>query len=121
MREVTFIESFNIRTVMAGDIFEYQLMGEVPNIAIGTDTFLESVPIETKIAPVTRLCDSAKPDVFIAYSQEVEDTLGIPIKIIIDRSKECHAELYNLQIWQSGILRMTMWDRIKAVFKGYKK
>jgi hypothetical protein len=121
MREVTFIESFNTRTVYAGDVVEYQSMGYAPNVAIGTDTFLESVPIKTEIAPVTRICSSAKPDVFIAYSREVEEIIGVPIRVIIEKSESCEKSLHRAKIWQARIFSMSVWDRIKAVFKGYKR
>lgn len=96
----------------------------------GEDTVLllheyENVPIK-HVVPIHRFCQSGKPDTYIAYSHEIEELLGLPIRAMqalesqIETQRIVHSRLESKYVTYRKKLdvmwNMTLWDRIKFLF-----
>ena len=71
-----------------------------------------------------QFCHTGKPDVFIAYSEEVEELLGIPVRCMQKELETLRASLssatYNEKKAKDKLLKfqsMSRWERFKFLFK----
>lgn len=72
--------------------------------------------VQTKIATVFQICEIGKRDVYVAYSEEVEKLLGIPIRCILKEKNNALAESkrYRSRLW--AIHGMSFWNRFVFLF-----
>ena len=90
MRRVKFIKELIIEEVLAGPYVEYyERSFDFSRCAlIGDDEVIGPLDVATRhIVPVTQFCSTGKPDLFIAYSKQVEELLGIPFRVILDEKE----------------------------------
>lgn len=132
MKTVKFIRSIVIDKVtkLSGlEYFEY-VRTKGPRLAsrvTESDEVLLTEKFERAVVPITQLCMTGAADVYIAYSEEVEKDLGIPIRAIITsaRAKEANygeiATKFNILLDTSRELYRLRWfDRLKFLFGLYK-
>ena len=141
MRRVKVITGLKIEERFAGDhveVWKQVFYPPYPTRIQGTDDFLVSdFPIEREIIPVLTFCKTGKPDVFVAYSSEVEELLGVPIRKLSKENAGLHDVVLRTKAkvneharaankWHSfftasedklrGYMYMTFWQRIKFLF-----
>ena len=134
MKRVKFVESLNVKEVAVGscvDMMRYATLEECAPID-GTDRILAPVKTNTRVVPIHQFCESGKPDIFIAYSKEVEELLGMPFNVLHNDLKE--AKAYSERI-KSSLSRFTLendvlskkllqvnnasiWQRLKYLLTG---
>lgn len=76
--------------------------------------------IESHVVPVSRVCRTGHPDLFIAYSPQVEEKLGVPIRAIL-REAEASRLAWNsardhMLRLQNRITEARFLDRLKYLF-----
>lgn len=140
MRTAKLIVSLNIKDVIAdGDMVRYhQYTNMIP--AVGSDgrrSALVSVEdsLLTITAPIIHIRNelpmSRCKDTYIAYTQEVEDMLGIPIRVIFDENKmlreritqlcERHDKLVSaIHTEVTRVNNLSLWDRFLFLIKKIK-
>lgn len=126
MRTVKFIRSLNVEAARLIDdremTMEYHRAMPVPRAADRTGMkylLAENDIVDRVIVPVHHLSRSTIPDnkrppgpdnepvvdeMFIAYSDEVADLLGLPVKALTDRVKMQEAEIEGLNMQKRGLL-----------------
>lgn len=109
-----------------------------PSRIQGTDDYLVSdFPIEREIIPVLQFCKAGGPDLLVAYSSEVEELLGVPIRTLSKENAGLHDVVLRVKAevneqarvarkWHSfftasedklrGYMYMTLWQKIKFLF-----
>jgi len=117
MKTAIFIEDLIVKKVMATDYYEYH-PHTVPEFTarcedIILESFDETEAFKRKIVPINRICSSTKPDLYIAYSEEVEELLGVPIRAILDKAEA-------IQQKHSRVLHANLWHRVIWVFTGVR-
>ena len=131
MRRVKVITGLKIEERFAGDhveVWKQAFYPPYPSRIQGTDDYLVSdFPIEREIVPVLRFCKAGKPGLLVAYSSEVEELLGVPIRTLSKENAalrsavggtrstanaKIHAALKTLHRYRY----MTFWQRIKFLF-----
>lgn len=60
-----------------------------------SDGELLAAEVKEYVVPVTYFGYQGNPGIYIAYSQEVEDLLGIPIGILAEENKRLKVDLYE--------------------------
>lgn len=68
------------------------------------------VTVTERVVPITQFCRPGHPDLYIAYTEEVEEMLGVPIRVILKEKDEAISALERLR-------SMTAWQHIKAAWK----
>lgn len=115
MREATLVTGLKMERVRIGADNEvrYRTMEMMPLFASdGAMLFPEkTINVVDGIVPVTRFCyGNGKPDLYVAYSHEVEEILGIPFQVIL---KEKEAALKE----RDRLRSMTAWQHIKKAYR----
>lgn len=135
-RQVKFVKSLVVENAMVhqgDDEIRTAFMRRVPCVPIDSD-FNEAIetmaPVETHVSPIIRFCEIGKPDVFIAYSPEVEELLGVPFSTMHRELKERDAALSREREVSSALesqrdradeqsyalMRMKWWDKLNFLF-----
>lgn len=57
---------------------------------LGADSYVD---VQQKIVPVTRICNTGKEDIYVAYTQETEDLLGIPVRTILGDAERFRSQV----------------------------
>ena len=71
----------------------------------------EEISVTERIVPITQFCyGNGKPDLYVAYSQEVEELLGMPFRIILKEKSDAIAEADRLR-------NLTAWEHIKSAYR----
>ena len=98
--------------VFRTDAAHYHQMSELRPFVATDGKMLVSpeMTVTEKVVPITQFCRPGRPDLYIAYSEEVEELLGVPIRVILKEKDEALAELFK---WRS----MTAWQHIKAAWR----
>ena len=112
MRQATLIIGLETRIVYCGQDVRYYTTGplDYPLMASDGEISTEKMTVPEKIVPITQFCRPGKPDVYIAYSEEVEELLGVPIRCILKEN--------DAAIAQAAALRsMTAWQHIKVAWR----
>lgn len=85
------------------------------------------VKVNKHLVPITRFCHTGKPDLYVAYTEYLEEVLGIPIRTIIKEKDEwlgaCQSARKEAERWKarySAINCMTLWQRLKFLIKPVK-
>ena len=62
----------------------------------GSDDVLvsDTIPVKQIAVPIIHLCQRGREDVYIAYSEEVENDLGIPIRTITKELEQARNDLF---------------------------
>ena len=69
--------------------------------------------ITERVVPITQFCRPGRPDLYIAYTEEVEELLGVPIRILLKEKDEAISALHTLR-------SMTPWQHIKTAWEIWK-
>ena len=80
-----------------------------PFIASDDNLLAAESNITEHVVPITQFCRPGRPDIYIAYSHEVEDFLGVPISVLIKEKAQAYAELQRLR-------SLTAWQHIKKAW-----
>ena len=72
--------------------------------------------VQTRVATVFHICAIGKKDVYVAYSEEVERLLGIPIRCIVKEKTVAVAESNRYQSRLRMISGMSTWKRLVFLF-----
>jgi len=78
---------------------------------------MKPLTVEHVVVPITQFCRPGRPDVYIAYSREVEELLGVPIRTLITEKDEAIASLNNFRHEVAKLRGMTPWQHIKAALR----
>ena len=70
----------------------------------------EPMKITERVVPITKVCSRGKSDLYIAYSEEVEELLGVPVRVILKEKDAAYAELNRLR-------SMSAWEHIKTAYR----
>jgi hypothetical protein len=70
----------------------------------------EELTVTEKVVPITQFCRPGRPDVYIAYSEEVEDMLGVPFRVMLKEKEQALAEAERLR-------NLTAWQHIKRAWQ----
>lgn len=131
MRRVKVVTGLKVEERWAGDcveVFKQVFYPPYPTNIRGTDDFLISdFPIEREIIPVLPFCTRGKPDLLVAYSAEVEEILGVPIRALSKENDElrlvardirdqANATYYTVAKTVYKYKHMSLWQRIKFLF-----
>ena len=120
MREVIFISGFKKELIRAWDYVEYYQAPPLHTMAMDNSLLAidESTTITRKIAPVSHFVIGGRKDVYIAYSDEIEELIGIPINILQSQLENAQKNELRLSM-KCGVLQktentinsMSWWDR----------
>ncbi len=119
MRKVTFIKSLNVDLVpmLGHEEVRYHMMGPAPPIPILTDEteeyLLTEATVETMVVPVHMLRTgnrNVRDTLYIAYSKEVQDLLGMPFDVMKRELDECRAHA-EVQLHMLDKYRHAKWWR----------
>tara|TARA_R100001143_G_C3360997_1_gene135681 strand:- start:13239 stop:13616 length:378 start_codon:yes stop_codon:yes gene_type:complete len=120
MKRVKFVRQLVVDDVRyVGDYVEYRCIGTSPDITRvvkgDEEGFLLGVE-QKELAPVHHLCDvhnGTRRDLFIAYSKEVQELLGMPFDTLSNELEDAREAISALH---SRIGHATLWQRIKYLF-----
>jgi len=87
---------------------------------------LEDFQVQEKIVPIIHLCEVGRPDVLVALTEEAENLLGVPVRALVQRTKEAefqaergfHVER-KYRTLTYVVMRMGVWQRLKFLFGLY--
>ena len=84
MKYVTFVSGLKCEQVLHTGAEEYTYRTVVNPLASGDGVLGLSHPAHDthRAVPITRLCEAGKADVYVAWSEEVEALLGIPMRAL---------------------------------------
>ena len=74
----------------------------------------EELTVTERIVPITQFCRPGHPDLYIAYTEEVEELLGVPIRVLLKEKDEAIAALDRFR-------SMTPWQYIKCAWKAWRQ
>lgn len=120
MKRVKFVRELVVDDVRyVGGYVEYRCIGTSPDITRvlknDQEGFLLGVE-ERRLAPVHHLCDvhdGTRRDVFIAYSKEVQELLGMPFDTLTEELERTRRIISTLH---RRIEHASLWTRIKYLF-----
>ena len=112
MKSATLITGLTKQRILRTDHARYYHVPELrPFIATDGEMFAPTeMEVTERVVPITHFCRPGHPDLYIAYSEEVEELLGVPIRVIL---KEKDAAISELHILRS----LTAWQHVKAAWK----
>lgn len=99
----------------------------------GTEKFLAVDAVQdTQYARVMYFKESDKPDIYIAWSEKVEQAIGVPLRAILKEKDELASSEYKLRndyiklnkgykaicAKYDSFKNMSFWQRLKWAFKG---
>ena len=119
MREAILVTGLKTQRVRCGKEVEYRVFDPTPLFATD-DTMLcpnEAIDIQSRIVPVSEIWKNGNPKLYIAYSHEVEELLGVPINAIIKAREQAQEHADSLQREVNGLKGMTRWQHIKAALR----
>lgn len=133
MKYVTFISGLKIEKVphFGRDELDYHLLIHCTRTDDGAVLGMsKEMPLDTRTVPITELCGLGRDDVYIAYSEEVEKLLGIPIRTLvadlvtrkrlisefIEEKRRIYIESHYAQSQLRLLRTANLWQRIKFVF-----
>ncbi len=93
-----------------------------------SDSVLLTGSVQSRAVPVSRVCFSdERPDLYVAYSEEVERLLGAPIRAIRERAAAAEAKAadnatkFSILLDAARELANLGWrDRLRFLFKLYE-
>lgn len=128
MREIKFIRNVEIDLLPMGnpDEVRYHMMGPVPPLPVMPDDhdpefLLADYTIETQVVPVHYLRTgnrNVRDDMYIAYSKEVQELLGMPFDIIRKEKEQMYKHNAVLDAKLYRVKTAKVWQRIKFLFTG---
>lgn len=136
---VDFITSLNVEEVpklSSADYIQYITRGGKPDDAsrvTASDAVLLTERYYTHIVPVNQICFSdGRPDTYVAYSEEVERLIGVPVRVIKKQAEaaednaqvarraaflaEEEADRWRLEYYK--IYNWGFWQRLRFAFTG---
>jgi hypothetical protein len=126
-RKVLFIRDLVVEEVHIADVHEYAYYGRTTQpVLFGHDAVAVSeVVCDKKIVPFNQICQEGKPDLFIAYSEEVEELLGQPIRAIKAQADYAQKQAtnavarYHRNLRYLNDLKSSFWRRLNFLFGSY--
>lgn len=128
VRKVKLIMGLIVEEVLAhSDRIEYFSNNSInANYSIASDgKILDTKYITKSIIPIHKFCAIDKPTLYIAYSDEVEELLGNPIRTCIaeterarKREKDLACQAFDARNELNKYKTMKFWSRLKFLFKG---
>lgn len=120
-RTVQFIKSMEVSEVICRDPHSVRYIQpfDMPALMATDGEMLipfEEMTITESVVPVTEFCINGKRDIYIAYSREVEELLGIPIEIILREKDAAIAAKDRAIISLNRLQAMTAWQHIKEAW-----
>ncbi len=121
-RRVKFIRDLVVEEVMAVSIVEYATYKPMPPVMFDSDTVALDLVEERRVVPINQICGPNQPDLYIAYSQEVEELLKVPIACITRQCEELEEQLSHtrdiLSCTQAYVRRLkgSFWLRLRFLF-----
>ena len=120
MREAILVTGLKTQRVRCGKEVEYQIYDPL----FATDGNMlcptETVDIQSRIVPVSEIWRNGNPKLYIAYSHEVEELLGVPINAIIHQGELVAKRANRLEVEVDSLKGMTRWQHIKAALRRAK-
>lgn len=131
---VDFITSLNVEKVpklSSADYIQYITRGGKPDDAsrvTASDAVLLTERYYTHIVPVNQICFSdGRPDTYVAYSEEVERLIGVPVRVI-KKQAEAAADLaadastkFNILLDTAReLVGLGFLDRVRFLFGRYR-
>ena len=120
MQKVTLITGLKkefVQKMHGRDYVEYRSFNPEEMIPIrGSDDVLvsDTFTVRTFSVPIFRLCQHGRDDVYIAYSEEVENDLGIPIRTILGESER------RIQMLKDNLeIQRKLREKVKKTINGY--
>ena len=120
MRKGTLITGLELTEVVINGTEVRYPVWDLPPIFTTDDKLLTPLSeccVQEVVVPITQFCKPGKPDVYIAYSKEVEELLGMPFSMIL-REKASALQARELAVRKvSKLEAMTAWEHIKAAWR----
>lgn len=114
MKEAILVTGLVTRRVRMGEFAHYHYLSNFPPLIATDGVVLEpmkEVTVEERIVPITQFCyGNGRPDLYVAYSHEIEELLGIPFQVILKEKETALGEAKRLR-------SMSAWEHIKAAYK----
>ena len=111
--EAILVTGLVTQRVMRRDFATYHTCGSVRPLIASDGQLLETmeeVTVQQQIVPITQFCfGNGNPNLYVAYTEEVEQLLGIPFRIILREKADAEAENRRLR-------GLTAWQHIKAAY-----
>lgn len=130
MIEVTVITGLEKKLVplMRGDEITYQTLDGLQPVSYSGGEFLEMQPIKERVIPVHMICrvDFGKPNyTHIAYTEEVEQLLGIPFNALKRENNQLTKQNFGLIVENERLTKKmykmtqgSLWEKLKLLFGG---
>jgi hypothetical protein len=123
MRKATLITGLETQMVMMHHVDEgarYHVMPPMRPL-IASDGAMsepfEEMTVTEQVVPITHLCQPGKPDLYIAYSEEVEELIGMPFRTILREKNQAQAALQTALNTVHELRSMTAWQHIKEAWQ----
>jgi hypothetical protein len=115
MKQATLILGLKTTVVLRTDAARYYNWSQ-PLVATDGSMLVptESIAVEERIIPISQFCRPGKPDLYIAYSEEVEELLGVPFRTIYKEVQETREEISRLR-------SLTWWEHIKCAWQAWRR
>ena len=113
MKTAILVTGLKTELVRRTDFARYHPVSELRPLLATDGQLLETcepITVTERIVPITQFCfGNGNPDLYVAYSHEVEELLGIPFRIILQEKATAEREARQLR-------SMTAWQHIKIAF-----
>lgn len=121
---VNFVESLNVKKIRRVGGKNHVERFVMPQKLLWVQDFSDPFePVNCEVQeqryPIIRFCESNKPDLFVAYSEEVEQLIGIPFKVMNESLMAANTANDALRGILYGYRTMRLWDRVRFLF-GWK-
>jgi hypothetical protein len=119
-----------VPVLSGGDYVEYIVRGGNPGYAsiVNYDAVLLTEKVYCNVVPVNEVCFAdGRPRLYVAYSEEVERLLGVPVRAISTRAQVAeslaadNATKFNILLDTARELVNLGWvDRLRFLFGAYR-
>lgn len=130
MRKKVIVVDVQVQEVLAHSLTHYEYYShDAAHLIDPVEGPMICPEVKTKkhLVPITRFCFTGKPDLYVAYTEYLEEVLGIPIRIILKEKEESlgayQGARKEAERWKgrySAINCMTLWQRFKFLIKPVK-
>lgn len=118
MRTAHFVSRLIVEEVRDLSSVRYyeHVMPEFPIVATDGAVLDIEHAVTEHIAPVYHICRTGRQDLYVAYSKQVEELLGIPIRLLVEEKESARGETRRLQerLWM--VAGLSFWLRLKFLF-----
>jgi len=128
---ITSMKVEEVPRLSGSDYVEYITHGGSPAHAsrvTASDHVLLTERYYTHVVPITQICFAdGRPDLYVAYSEEVETLIGVPVRAMKKRaeveeeSAAVNAAKFNILLDTAReLVGLGFWDRLRFLFGRYR-